>query len=286
MSYLKRYHSLTPFQHSIIACSCTQAPGSGSYENCIGEGIYLCYRCDMPLYLSSHQFSSGCGWPSFDDQLPGAVSCLPDPDGKRVEIQCSACKGHLGHVFQNEGFTPKMLRHCVNSASLRFIATHTSKGIENAYFAGGCFWGLQYLFDKLEGVVSTEVGYMGGQVVDPTYEEVCTGRTGHAEVVHVCFDNRKIDFNTLAKFFFECHDPFDKGGQGPDRGSQYCSVIFYMSQNQQRVADELKRYLSNKQEVATEVLPARLFYKAETYHQGYYNRRGGEPYCHRRVQRF
>lgn len=286
MASFKRWHTLNDFQRAVLHEAATEAPGSGAYESCKDSGIYLCKQCDAPLFLSSHKFSSGCGWPSFDDELPLSILRVPDPDGRRVEIQCAFCKGHLGHVFQNEGFTSTMTRHCVNSTSLFFSPTYTSLGYERAFFAGGCFWGLQYIFDRLKGVMSTHSGYMGGWVVNPAYQEVCTGQTGHIESVEVCFDSNQTDFETIAKAFFECHDPFDKGGQGPDRGSQYLSAIFYMSAEQRDVSKRLKKQLEAMGEVVTQIRPAHLFYKAEDYHQHYFDNQGSLTHCHKRVQRF
>lgn len=156
-----------------------------------------------------------------------------------------------------------------------------------AYFAGGCFWGLEYYFQKLPGVLSTTVGYMGGHTANPSYEEVCTGRTGHAETLEVVFDTQKVDFEQLARLFFELHDFTQVDGQGPDLGTQYRSVIFYNDEAQRQVAEKLIKILEAKDyKVATQVVEAGPFYKAEDYHQDYYQTRGGEPYCHSRRKIF
>jgi len=281
-----RYKPLTPEEERVIIHKGTQAPYTGKYDKFFQDGIYVCKQCGQPLYKSSHKFHSGCGWPAFDDEIKGAVTRVLDADGRRVEIVCSKCGGHLGHVFEGEQFTPTNTRHCVNSISLEFISKDK---FEKAYFAGGCFWGVEYYFDKLDGVVSAVSGYMGGDTPNPTYQDVCSKTTGHLEVVEVSYDTSKVDFETLARLFFEIHDPTQTNGQGPDIGPQYLSAIFYTNEKQKQIAQKLIDTLKSKGfNVATKLIDASkyTFYKAEDYHQDYYHKKGQKPYCHMKVDRF
>lgn len=275
------YNELSQEEENILLHKGTEPPFTGKFLNNKAEGTYICRRCDAPLYRSSDKFDSHCGWPSFDDEIDGAVKRVPDPDGRRTEIVCANCGGHLGHVFEGEGFTEKNTRHCVNSISMDFVPAESEAKTQTAIFASGCFWGTEFLLQKHPGVISTEVGYTGGSKDNPTYEEVCTGQTGHAEAVRVRFDPTKTHYDELARLFFETHDPTQRNRQGPDVGTQYRSAIFYLDDEQKRVADGVIEALRQKgYDVATEVTPAGEFWPAEDYHQDYYSRTGGTPYCH------
>jgi peptide methionine sulfoxide reductase msrA/msrB len=164
---------------------------------------------------------------------------------------------------------------------------NTSRGTETAYFASGCFWGTEYYLQQIPGVLSTTVGFTGGTVKNPSYKEVCTGRTGHAETVKVIFDPAKVSYREIAKMYFETHDPTQVNRQGPDIGTQYRSEIFYLNENQRKVAAELVGILESKGlDVATRITPASEFYEAENYHQDYYKHNGKTPYCHIYTRRF
>jgi len=158
---------------------------------------------------------------------------------------------------------------------------------ETAIFAGGCFWGVEHLMQKVPGVLSVESGYIGGSKDYPTYEEVRSHLTGHAEAVKVEFDSVRTNYETLTRLFFEIHDPEQTNGQGPDIGPQYRSEIFYISESQRMITEKLIAELTQKgYRISTKVTPATTFWKAEAYHQDYYERKGTEPYCHRYTKRF
>jgi len=271
---------LTPEEVRVIVQKGTELPFSGQYHAFTEKGTYACKRCGAPLYLSAAKFDSGCGWPSFDEEIAGAVRRQGDKDGQRTEILCAACGAHLGHVFLGEGFTAKDTRHCVNSISMNFIPADARK-TETAIFASGCFWGTQYHLQRVKGVLTTTVGFSGGHTTRPGYYEVAGGNTGHAEAVRVVFDPTVVTYAELARLFFETHDFTQVNRQGPDIGTQYRSEIFFNDESQRRVAEELVEALRAKGfQVATRVTAAGEFWPAEDDHQNYYVKKGGSPYCH------
>lgn len=277
---------LTPEEEQVILKKGTERPFTGEYYKFDKEGVYVCKYCDAILFRSTDKFDSDCGWPSFDAQVPGAVKKVPDADGMRTEIICARCDGHLGHVFTGENLTPKDTRYCVNSISLKFVPLKDAH-VERAYFAAGCFWGVQYYFNKADGVVETTVGYMGGNKDNPTYQEVSAHTTGHAEVLEVVYDPLQTSFETMARLFFEIHDPTEVNRQGPDIGEQYRSEIFYVNEEQKQIAQKLIALLVAKgYDVATQLAPKTTFWKAEEYHQHYYDKNGEQPYCHFYTKRF
>lgn len=279
-----KYNTLTEAEKQVILYKGTERPFTGKYYDNKEKGFYTCKRCDAPLYKSEDKFDSGCGWPSFDDEIEGAVKRQRDADGSRTEILCNNCGAHLGHVFTGEHFTKKNTRHCVNSISMNFIPADKT---ERAIFASGCFWGTEYHMQKIKGVLSTTVGYTGGHTQKPTYREVCSGTTGHAEAVEVVYDPAKVSYEELAKLFFETHDPTQVNRQGPDIGLQYRSEIFYLDAKQKETAQKLIDILKSKgYKVATRLTKASTFWKAEDYHQDYYMKKNGSPYCHIYTKRF
>ncbi len=282
-----KLHQLNSEEERVIVHKGTERPFSGKYYQNKEEGTYVCKRCGAPLYRSEDKFDSRCGWPSFDGEIPGAIKRVPYADGMRTEIICARCGAHLGHVFTGEKLTEKNVRYCVNSISLIFIPAPQKVKTEKAYFAGGCFWGTQYLLQQAEGVISTRVGYMGGRQEKPTYREVCGGKTGHAEAVEVVYDPAKTTYEKLARLFFEIHDPTSINRQGPDLGEQYRSAIFYVGDEQKETAEKLIRILKDKgYAIATELFPVGIFWEAEKYHQDYYRKNGHQPYCHTYRKRF
>ena len=277
----------------------TEAPNSGQLTNNKAAGTYVCRQCGAALYSSKDKFASGCGWPSFDDELPGAVRRLPDADGRRVEIVCAHCGGHLGHVFEGEGFTAKNTRHCVNSLSMAFYPAGSPEEAKalaqraqaaattgTAIVAGGCFWGVEDAFRRMPGVRDVVSGYTGGRTPNPSYEDVCRGDTGHAEAVRIVFDPAQITYEQILRRFFEIHDPTQLDRQGPDVGDQYRSAVFYLDAEQKAVALKLLNLLRDRgYDVVTRLEPAGPFYEAEAYHQRFAERTG-RGRCHMSVPRF
>ncbi len=280
--------TLSTFEKHVLINKGTERAYSGKYVHTKEKGVYRCKVCDAALYRSDDKFDSNCGWPSFDDAIPGAIKETTDADGRRTEITCANCGAHMGHVFRGEGFTAKNTRHCVNSVSIQLDKKKSIKNtLKKAYFAGGCFWGVEYYLEQIKGVKEVTSGFMGGHLKNPGYYDVVRKDTGHIETVEVVYDPSKVSYETLAKTFFEIHDPTQTDGQGPDIGSQYLSAIFVSDPKERETVEKLISILEKKGfKVATKVLTKAPFYSAEAYHQNYYERKGSKPYCHRRVKRF
>ncbi len=271
---------LTPEEERVILHKGTEPPFTGKFVNFHGSGTYVCKVCGAKLFRSESKFDSGCGWPSFDEEIDEAVERIPDPDGSRTEIVCANCGAHLGHVFEGEGLTPKNVRHCVNSISMEFIPDPVMKII---VLGGGCFWCTEAIFKRLKGVKSVTPGYAGGSRENPTYEQVATGLTGHAEVVQVEYDENQISLDTLLDVFFSSHDPTTENRQGADIGSQYRSIILYSDNDQKSVIekyiDKLKSEKVFEKPIVTEVKILKNFYPAESYHYDYFTKQCNNSYC-------
>jgi peptide methionine sulfoxide reductase msrA/msrB len=283
---------LSPEDAKVILAKGTEPAFCGNLLDNHQDGVYTCKLCGLPLFSSANKFNSGTGWPSFYQPFDrDHIAYHKDVSHgmARVEILCARCGGHLGHVFDDGPADKTGLRYCLNSASLEF----TEKGqkmppesrpvhTEVAYFAGGCFWGVEDRFQQVPGVVDAVSGYMGGKTRDPSYDDVCTHSTGHAETVKVVFDPKRVTYRQLLERFFTFHDPTQLNRQGPDIGDNYRSAIFAATPEQEQQArafiDEQgkgDRYKSRK--IVTQLVPAKdiPFYAAEEYHQDYHLKHGG-----------
>lgn len=284
---------LSPEQYYILREGGTEKPFSGELLLNKQNGVYLCSACGSELFSSESKFESNSGWPSFDDAIKAGnvTTMLDDSHGMvRTEIRCAKCGGHLGHLF-NDGPTKTGMRYCVNSLSLDFLSqddVKTNSQTDTIVLGGGCFWCVEALLKRLDGVINVESGYSGGRSLNPTYEEVATGISGHIEVVRVTFNPKKIALRSLLKTFFDIHDPTSQNRQGADVGAQYKSVIFVKNKTQKKIAEATMADLERKKiyphPIVTEIKVLKKFYKADDYHQDYYQNNMKDIYCQRVIK--
>ncbi|MGL4369557.1 MAG: bifunctional methionine sulfoxide reductase B/A protein [Spirochaetota bacterium] len=297
----KLKEKLSAEEYRVICENGTEPPFHNAYWDNHREGIYVDRISGEPLFSSADKFDSGTGWPSFSSLLDKtAVRELRDESlgSMRTEVRSSSSDAHLGHLFA-DGPRPTGLRYCMNSASLRFIPKEDleKEGYEKylplfeketkseeIILAGGCFWGVEEYFSRVEGVLDAVSGYTGGRTENPSYEEVCTGLTGHAEAVKITFNPAMVSLAEILAHFWNMHDPASVNRQGNDIGSQYRSAVFYHTDAQREIVERSVKNLSASgkyggRPVVTEIVKAGVFYTAEEYHQEYL-KKNPRGYCH------
>lgn len=293
---------LTPEQYKCSQESGTEQPFKNLYWDNKADGIYVDVATGEPLFSSLDKYDSGSGWPSFTKPIEdNHLQFKSDREllVERTEVRSKSGDSHLGHVFDDGPRDKGGKRFCINSASLNFIPLDKlkekgygqflfqfaeKKGWEVATLAGGCFWGVEELIQKQKGVIETQVGYTGGDLKAPGYNDVKTGATGHAEAVQILFDPKILKYDDLLLYFFKLHDPTTLNQQGNDKGTQYRSTIFYQSKKQKDSAEKIKHRVDAsgawKKPVVTQIVEAGPFWRAEDYHQKYLNKHPDGYTCH------
>jgi peptide methionine sulfoxide reductase msrA/msrB len=298
---------LSAQQYEVTQQCGTEPPFRNAYWDNHKPGIYVDVVSGQPLFSSLDKFDSGSGWPSFTQPLNGSeiVEKKDTALGMvRTEVRSKTADSHLGHVFDDGPGDKGGLRYCINSASLKFIPVEEMDQAgygqylgpfvkagsvkppahETAILAGGCFWGMEEIIRKFPGVIKTTVGYSGGTTANPTYQEVCTGTTGHAESIEIVFDTNRLSYEALLDYFFRLHDPTTLNRQHNDAGTQYRSAIFYVSDAQKQTAERVKQKWDKSgkfnKPIVTEITQASKFYSAEDYHQKYLVKHPGGYTCH------
>jgi peptide methionine sulfoxide reductase msrA/msrB len=270
---------LTPEQYRVTRMKGTEPAFSSAMCSLFEPGRYSCVCCDTLLFDADEKFDSGTGWPSFTQPVR-ANAIAYNMDGthgmQRVETVCNTCDAHLGHVFP-DGPAPSGLRYCMNALALKKTVESQAK----ATFGGGCFWCTEAVFQQLAGVSRVESGYSGGASARPSYQQVCSGDTGHAEVVQITYDPNTISYADLLRIHLSTHNPTTPNQQGADIGTQYRSIILTHDSKQQAIAKQVIEEMKPAfdQPIVTEVKPFEVFYPAEEYHQDYYVSNPAKPYC-------
>jgi len=286
---------LSPDLYAVARQADTERAFTGTMWNSETKGTYYCAACGYRLFKSNQKFTSSCGWPSFFEQDNKESIIFKDDNSfgmRRTEALCGRCNSHLGHLF-DDGPEPTGKRYCMNAISLDFVPDNVApiksrENLETIVLGGGCYWCVEAVYENLEGVTKVVSGFSGGAVANPSYESVCTGSTGHAEVVEITYDTTKTTLDEIFQVFFTVHDPTTLNRQGADVGTQYRSVIFYKNEEQKKAAESIINELNAKKvyssKVVTTLEPFKAFYAAEDYHQNYYTNNKSKPYCQMVIQ--